>query len=140
MLRAEMLPDVDVQNRQAANDEIGMLVTAVAAVLQQTVASLDQTVSRITEMTVMRESGADRDLIVALQDFDLLQQEFATLGELLARLPGTVSGSSVSPDNAAVHPLLAGIAIAGLKDRLSRQLSEIASGIPVMDGEDEAEF
>ncbi|MGN6462041.1 MAG: hypothetical protein ACTHLY_12660, partial [Pseudolabrys sp.] len=77
---------------------------------------------------------------VALQDFDLLQQEFATLGEVLARLPGTARGALAASDPAAGHPLLAGIAIAGLKDRLSRQLSELASGIPVADGEDEAEF
>lgn len=133
-LHAVTVVDTDGQ-LPTAKDEAGAMVAAIAAVLQQTVASLDRTVSRITEMTVLGGSRVDHELIIALQDFDLLQQEFATLGEVLAQLPG-----GMAPGSAAGHPLLASIPIAGLKERLSRKLDELLTGTQEVDGQDEAEF
>jgi hypothetical protein len=90
----------------AFQDDVRRLIAAMAIVLRETVAAFEDTVARITEMTVLRHGGnADRDLVVALQEFDKLQQEFATVSDILLRL-------SAPP----------AIAIAGLRDRLARQL------------------
>lgn len=101
-------------------DEVRRLLTAVAAVLGETVSSFEHTVSRVTEIAVLRSGKADRDLVVALQEFDRLQQEFASLGEVLVRM-------GAGPDEAAETGLdrhvMAGITISDLKQRLARHLA-----------------
>lgn len=122
------------------DEEVGALVSAVAAVLLETVARLDRTVSHITDITVMRASQADRDLIVALQDFDRLQQEFATIGNVLGRLPAMSRKRAPTSGRAADHPLIAAISLADLKERLVRQLSDATTDVFLSGGPDEAEF
>ena len=100
----------------ADRDEDRRLVGAIGAVLRQTVGAFEGTVSRITELTVLNQKGtAGRDLVVALQEFDRLQQEFATLGQLLERLSG---GGEASARPGAAE-LFADVTIAGLKNRLA---------------------
>lgn len=71
-----------------------------------------------------------------------LQAEMLTAvdaGEQPAKdLPGGAGSASASGN--AGHPLLAGIPIAGLTERLSRKLEELLTGTPANDGDDEAEF
>ena len=102
-------------------DERLRLVAAIGAVLGQTVGTLESTVSRITELTVLKQKGsAGSDLVVALQEFDRLQQEFATLGQLLERLHvGDASSPRPGPNE-----LLAEVTIAALKNRLSVAFSD----------------
>jgi hypothetical protein len=99
------------------------LIAAMAMVLRETVAAFEDTVARITEMTVLRHRGNhDRELIVALQEFDKLQQEFAALSELLLRLSvAPEDGRATLPSAAEVLPA---IAIAALRDRLTLRLNE----------------
>jgi hypothetical protein len=71
----------------------------------------------------MNGAGAtDRDLIMTLQDFDRLQQEFAALGEMLARF-GMIMGDFLSSHNLSDHldrHVIADISIGDLKERLLR--------------------
>jgi hypothetical protein len=100
-------------------DELRRLIAAMALCLRETVAAFEDTVTRITEMTVLRHGGnADRELVMALQDFDKLQQEFATLSDILLRL--SAPADAPAPSSADLIPA---IAIAGLRDRLVRRLS-----------------
>lgn len=125
-----------------ANADIKTFVAAIAIVLQETVSGFEATVSRITDIAVMRPGRADRDLVVALQDFDRLQQEFATLSDVLLRL-SALSGEN-EPDKADLHesdhPVLAAISIADLKDRLSRQLRDSTANRSGAAASDEAVF
>ena len=103
----------------AFQDDVRRLIAAMAIVLRETVAAFEDTVARITEMTVLRHGGnADRDLVVALQEFDKLQQEFATVSDILLRLSAPPHEEGVPSST----ELLPAIAIAGLRDRLARQL------------------
>lgn len=126
---------------RSAEDDIKTFVAAIAVVLRETVAGFERTVSRITEITVMRPGRADRDLVVALQDFDRLQQEFATLGEVLDRLSALSGDGQPTRRGAheADHPVLAAISIAGLKDRLSQHLRSL-TGLPDAEESAEVEF
>ena len=71
-----------------------------------------------------RPAHADRDLIVALQDFDRLQQEFATLADVFT-LAAAKSSDSWLRDRGQRSPSRGcnrnGISIADLKERLERQ-------------------
>lgn len=102
-------------------DERLRLVGAIGTVLGQTVGTLENTVSRITELTVLKQkNSAGSDLVVALQEFDRLQQEFATLGQLLERLHiGDPSAPRLGPNE-----LLSEVTIAALKNRLSAAFSD----------------
>jgi hypothetical protein len=122
------------------NDDIKTFVSAIAVVLGETVAGFEQTVSRITDLTTMREGRADRDLVVALQDFDRLQQEFATLSEVLAKL-SALSGAGALVNGAdPAHPVLAMISVAALKDRLARQLRDLTADLSGSDTSEEVIF
>jgi hypothetical protein len=103
-------------------DERGRLIGAIGSVLRETVGAFEGTVSRITELTVLHQKGtAGRDLVVALQEFDRLQQEFATLGHLLEQLSGSGDGPAAYPGAAE---LLSAITIAGLKKRLAATIND----------------
>lgn len=125
-------------------DDIKKFVAAIAVVLRETVAAFEETVSRVTEMTVMkRPEQADRDLVVALQNFDRLQQEFHSLSEVLVKL-SAVSGEHALLGEAGPrepgYDVLATIAVADLKHRLSRHLRSLMIDLPAADAPDEAVF
>ncbi|MEJ2379208.1 MAG: hypothetical protein P8Y53_18590 [Pseudolabrys sp.] len=126
--------DSSAQIAPQPSDEIRTFVAAISTVLRETVGAFESTVSRITEITVTRSGRADRDLVVALQDFDRLRQEFATLGEVLARL----SAKSDRGDDGE-QDVISAISIADLKDRLALQLRIVTGDLPEPDGA-EAEF
>lgn len=121
-------------------DEIASFLAATAMALRETVTRFERTTARITESVTTRPSLADRDLIVTLQDFDRLQQEFATLAEVLSRAAGK-SGKSWLRAEGGGHPAedaIATVSIADLKDRLMYSLS--ASPLDLAGGSDEVVF
>jgi DNA anti-recombination protein RmuC len=133
--QAEMLSGQSV-------DEIGTFLGAMAKVLHETIARFEETVGRITDIAVLRSGRADRDLVVALQEFDRLQQEFVTLGEVLSRV-ATTSNGVWSAEAGAVqlgHEAIAAISIAELKERLVRHLNGSAADLPMSETSDEVVF
>jgi len=113
-----------VQPDSQSNDEVGLLLTALVKVLRETVARFEGTVSRVSEIVVAQSGKVDRDLVVTFQDFDRLQQEFATLGEVLACLAATSSRPSLWQPGVAHpgHKAIDAIPILELKQRLVRHV------------------
>lgn len=119
-----LTPDTGAQ----PGEEIKTFVGAIAVVLRETVAGFEETVARITDITVTRTGRADRELVVALQDFDRLQQEFATLSEVLTKLSAmSPAAGPIAPglQSVAGDDVLALISVADLKDRLGRHLRSL---------------
>lgn len=139
MTRAKSVAEVPVESAESSEqkspDEIRTFLAAISTVLHETVAAFELTVSRITEITVTRPGRADRDLVVALQDFDRLQQEFATLGQLLGKL-STKSEAGAEDREVGHHEVIADISIADLKARLAHHLMVLTSDIPEVPAED----
>ncbi len=139
MTRAESVAEVSVESvessPQKSSDEIRTFLAAISTVLHETVAAFELTVSRITEITVTRPGRADRDLVVALQDFDRLQQEFATLGQILGKL-STKSQAGAAEQDVGHHEVIADISIADLKERLAHHLMVLTSDISDVPAED----
>jgi hypothetical protein len=104
-----------------ASGELGAFLGTLAALLRETIARFEQTTGRVSDMVVAHTGRAGPDLVVALQDFDRLQQEFSALGEVLSRMEATTGGPW--PGNLAVadlkHELLKTVTIADLKQRLA---------------------
>ena len=64
--------------------EISALLGVLATLFLDNVRNLDDTVTQVTDL-VMREGKPSRELIVTLQSFDRLKQEFEALSGALAR-------------------------------------------------------
>jgi len=124
-------PDIVAPERDR---EVRPLLAAIATVLRETVGAFEATVGRITEITVTRPGRADRDLVVALQDFDRLQQEFASLSEVIGRLSSANGGPLAGAD------ALAAISMADLKDRLARHVHALSIELPGAETAEEVEF
>ena len=137
MTPAESVAEVPVESESAESsppksaDEIRTFLAAISTVLHETVAAFELTVSRITEITVTRPGRADRDLVVALQDFDRLQQEFMTLGQILGRLSAAAEDGDVGH-----YAMMADISIGDLRERLAHHLMVLTSDLPDVPQED----
>jgi hypothetical protein len=118
---------VDAPSSSTIN-EIAAFLAAVATVLHEAVVRLERTSSRISER-VAGHPARDRQLVVTLQEFDRLQQEFVALAEVLARAAGK-SGDSWSRAADGSHPAedaIAAVSIGDVKDRLMRHLSFLST-------------
>ena len=119
--------DESADRIERRNDDIGSFLAALATIMRETIHRFEDTVGRISEMVVTQPGKAGRDLVVTLQDFDRLQQEFTTLGDVLARLSGTSGGDALSNEAGALHPgheAIAAISMSDLKYRLMYHLNE----------------
>lgn len=108
---------------RGVTDETATFLAAVATVLRETVGRLEVTVDRVTEMAALRSGQVDREVVMTLQDFDRLQQEFAAIAtvlEQLAEKPGEVQPPAAQGNS--ISDAIAGISIADLKERLLRHL------------------
>ena len=134
--------DGPANGTSASRNEIGPFFAAVAALQRETVSRFEATVGRLTELTMNGASSSDRDLIMTLQNFDRLQQEFAALGDMLARF-GTIMGDFLSSHDLSDHldrHVIADISIADLKERLLRHYRPEVDGLDTATVLDEAIF
>ncbi|HWV43237.1 hypothetical protein [Pseudorhodoplanes sp.] len=67
-----------------ALSEVAALLGVLATLFLDNVRELEDTVARVTNL-VLRDGKPDRELIVTLQSFDRLKQEFEALSGALAR-------------------------------------------------------
>jgi len=124
-------------------DDIGAFLAAMAKVLHETIGRFEETVGRITEIAITRSGRTDRDLVIALQEFDRLQQEFVTLGEILTRIaatPNDACAGGASADQLGHEAIIAAISIAELKGRLVHHLSDNMTESSSSQMSDEVEF
>ena len=137
-LSAEAALIADAAGEAPPVGEVNRFLAAIATVLRETVGAFESTVGRVTEITVTRPGRADKDLVVALQDFDRLQQELATLSDVIARL--SLKPEADAPSPPAETDVLAAITIADLKDRLARHLRTLSADLPAADVGQDVEF
>ncbi len=122
--------------------EVHVFLSALSTVLQETVSGFEQSVARITDLVVTGPEKDNIDLVVALQAFDRLQQEFTSLSETLARIAATSNGSwSDGPDaDHPSHEAIASIPMSELKSRLKKHLQGAAAELGQRGIEDEMIF
>jgi len=106
-------------------DNVGAFLAVFAALLLDNVLRLEETVGRVTDL-IMSSGRPDRELVVTLQSFDRLKQEFEALGDALTRY--AESTNEVPPDGderiQLGEEVISGITVADLKDRLLHRLKE----------------
>jgi hypothetical protein len=108
---------------QDSGDDVGAFLSVFAALLLDNVLHLEDVSGRVTDL-VMTTGRPDRDLIVALQAFDRLKQEFEALGDALTRYAKSINAASFAGEERFQlgRDVISKITIADLKDRLLRRL------------------
>jgi len=120
---------VKVQD-SSAND-VGAFLSVFAALLLDNVLRFEETAGRVTDL-VMSNGRPDRQLIVTLQTFDRLKQEFEALGDALARYAESTNALPLAGEERARlgQDVIAAITVADLRDRLARRLQDDLEIIP----------
>ena len=115
--------------QDSAND-VGAFLSVFAALLLDNVLRFEETVGRVTDL-VMGRGRPDRELIVTLQSFDRLKQEFEALGDALTRYAGSTNALPLGSEERAQRgrDVIAAITVADLKDRL---LSRLQDDLPMV--------
>lgn len=110
---------------QERSNDVGAFVAVFAALLLDNVVSLEETVGRVTDL-VMSNGKPDREMIVTLQSFDRLKQEFEALGEALTRYAEATNTVPPGGDERAEleRNVISAITVADLKDRLLARLAD----------------
>ena len=110
--------------QESAND-VAAFIAVFAALLLDNVLRLEETVGRVTDL-VTRSGRPDRELIVALQGFDRLKQEFEALGDALTRYARSTSAVPLGGEERVQlgQEVIAAITVAELRDRLLRRLQD----------------
>jgi hypothetical protein len=112
---------IDVESLDTTNDstpELSALLEALSTVLRDTIGRFEEISGRVTENVMTRGYAADDHLIVALQDFDRLQQEFAALGDVISHCATASSAEGNAGHAAFGYEAIAVITLADLRDRL----------------------
>ena len=112
------------------DNDVGAFLAVFAALLLDNALRLDETVGRVTDFVMA--SKPSRDLVVTLQSFDRLKQEFEALGDALTRY---AEAHNAAPLNAEEHSqlqenVIAGITVADLKDRMLSRLQDDLPELP----------
>lgn len=115
--------------RLADGGEVGPFLAALSFVLRETIARFEHSASRITDIVQPARGG--RELIVAFQEFDRLQQEFAALSNVLAHFAENATAQSHNSWQA-----IDAISIANVKDRLNRYMREPARDLSPEEAEE----
>ena len=108
-----------------SSNDVGSFLAVFAALLLDNVLRLEETVGRVTDM-VIASGRPDNDLIVELQSFDRLKQEFEALGDALTRYAESTNSVPLAGEERAQlgQEVIGAITLAELKDRLLSRLQE----------------
>jgi len=106
-------------------DNVGAFLAVFAALLLDNVLRLEETVARVTDL-IMSSGRPDRELVVTLQSFDRLKQEFEALGDALTRYAESTNAIPADGEERIQlgEEVISAITVADLKDRLLYRLKE----------------
>jgi hypothetical protein len=106
-------------------DNVGAFLAVFAALLLDNVLRLEETVGRVSDL-IMSSGRPDRELVVTLQSFDRLKQEFEALGDALTRYAESTNAVPVAGEERVQlgEEVISAITVADLKDRLLYRLKE----------------
>jgi hypothetical protein len=109
---------------EESDKDVGAFLAVFAALLLDNVLRLDETVGRVTDFVMA--SKPSRELIVTLQSFDRLKQEFEALGDALTRYAEATNSVPLSTEarSQLEQNIIEGITVADLKDRLLNRLQD----------------
>lgn len=112
----------------ATVNDLSAFLSTFAALLLENAWRFEETANRVTEL-VMSNGRPERELVIALQGFDRLKQEFEALGDALARYAElTMALPAADAERARLaRDVIATISVADLKNRLLKQIDSYST-------------
>jgi hypothetical protein len=102
------------------------VLAALASILRDSTGRFEQTSDRIAQLVVARETGSGVDIIVALQEFDRLRQDFEAIEGILAGCAQIIEQTASDSARRAFRDVIAEIPVVDFKNRLARRLAWVA--------------
>ena len=123
-----MLGDLDVdadQQKSIAGADLPLpkVLAALASILRDSTGRFEETSDRIAQLVVARESGTGVDIIVTLQEFDRLRQDFDAIEGILAGCAKVIERSAASESGHPLRDVIAEVPVVDFKNRLARRLA-----------------
>jgi hypothetical protein len=130
--------DLDVgadQNINTAGSDLPLpkVLAALASILRDSTGRFEATSDRIAQLVVARESGSGVDIIVALQEFDRLRQDFEAIEGILAGCAQAIERPGAGEPGHALRDVIAEIPVVDFKNRLARRLAWVSQEINTAD-------
>jgi hypothetical protein len=119
-----VLPDVDADQKEgiAGSDlPLRTVLAALASILRDSTGRFEETSDRITQLVVARETGNGVDIIVALQEFDRLRQDFDAIENILAGCAKVIDRPAGAGQ--PLRDVIDEVPVVDFKNRLGRRLA-----------------
>jgi hypothetical protein len=114
--------------------DLNAFLPALAGMLRETICRFEDTANRVSDLILQQREQASLDLIIALQDFDRLQQEFSALGDALLRyIAATDPTVAPGQNGVAEQDVIAGILLEDMRQRLLRRLQVRTNEAAIVD-------
>ena len=119
--------DAGQDNGIASSDlPLRTVLAALASILRDSTGRFEQTSDRIAQLVVARETGTGVDIIVALQEFDRLRQDFDAIESILSGCARAIDRPQGAEPGHPFRDAIAEIPVVDFKTRLARRLAWVA--------------
>jgi hypothetical protein len=126
--------DADQEKSIAGSDlPLRIVLAALASILRDSTGRFEATSDRITQLVVARETGNGVDIIVALQEFDRLRQDFDAIESILAGCAKAIGRPEGSEPGHPLRDAIAEVPVVDFKTRLARRLAWVAQDASTSD-------
>ena len=105
------------------------LLAAVASILRDSTGRFEETSDRIAQLVVARETGSGVDIIVALQEFDRLRQDFDAIESILSGCAKVIEHPAARETAHPFREVVDEIPVVEFKTRLGRRLDWVSREI-----------
>jgi hypothetical protein len=110
----------------AADLPLPKVLAALASILRDSTGRFEETSDRITQLVVARESGSGVDIIVALQEFDRLRQDFEAIEGILAGCAQVIERAATGEQGQPLRDVIEEVPVMDFKNRLARRLAWVS--------------
>jgi hypothetical protein len=114
------------ENVTAADLPLPKVLAALASILRDSTGRFEETSDRITQLVVARESGSGVDIIVALQEFDRLRQDFEAIEGILAGCAKVIERAGAGEQGQPLREVIEEVPVMDFKNRLARRLAWVS--------------
>ncbi|HEY6255223.1 MAG TPA: hypothetical protein VIY51_05460 [Xanthobacteraceae bacterium] len=126
-----------VPERKADADQADLplpkLLAALASILRDSTGRFEETSDRIAQLVVARETGSGVDIIVALQEFDRLRQDFDAIEGILAGCAQVIERPAANQDGQPFREVVEEVPVVDFKNRLARRLAWVSQEMSTAD-------
>jgi phosphoglycerate-specific signal transduction histidine kinase len=125
-------PDVAAdQNKSSADPDppLPKVLATLASILRDSTGRFEETSDRIAQLVVARETGSGVDIIVALQEFDRLRQDFEAIEGILAGCAEAIERAAANQTVRPLREVIGEIPVVDFKTRFARRLAWVSQEI-----------